>query len=174
MTRVRECALAFTLLLGTVDPIFGQDDGRAKALRSLSQLTVLLSVDSDAMTAGVDTIALRTSIELELRRAGIRVLDESTAVKRGAPTLAFGVVMLGRDDHRDPYVYSISLELWDEVILVRTPKTRIFSATTWDARKGIGMLGYGRSFPSALAEDARRFIDEFLNDYWKVNPPRSP
>ena len=112
---------------------------------------------------------LQTDVELRLRQNGIKVLsEEEKSLTLGMPSLYVRVsVMI--NDKSQLVVYSISLQLQQNVLLLRDPTKICPGASTWDT----GSFGtVGESKIGTMREDIKDKVDEFINDYLAVNPKK--
>ena len=105
-----------------------------KALVGLNGLCVMVSpID----TVGLTQEQIKTDIELQLRKAGIRVLTiKESMVTKGVPSLV-AEVTAHQIDSMGFAVYSINVDLLENVTLVRGPSA---SAITWH-KQLIGTIG---------------------------------
>jgi len=130
-------------------------------LRGLSGVNVQVEpVNADAEGDGLLRTDLQTDVESALREAGFEVVTQSRlfAVVPGTPILHCDVMTAGFGER---YVYSIRLELWQGVRLVRDPSAQAL-AVTWFAPQLIGMVTKESLF--TLRQTVRSTVDEFVRD----------
>jgi len=165
---------ALALLSATVvSPLVGQgdDEDTRKTLAGLDGVQVWVGSTPDgAQRDGLDTVQLRTDVELKLRQAGIPVLSEQQSLSKvGAPGLA-----LRLDVFRNPgiplYAFRVKVEVQQVVRLARNP-TLIVRAATWSSTGDIGTVGQ-TTLGSYVRETVRDQMDQFINAYLAANPKR--
>ncbi len=126
-------------------------------------------LNENAKSAGLTEKQLKTDVELKLRLAGIKVNSEEEwkASKDGA----FIYVNINSTEvyEIDHMIYSATIKLNQDVMLVRAPYTRV-PGTTWEE-------SYTGIYPkSKFQEQARKtvkdYVDEFINDYLTANPKK--
>lgn len=136
-------------------------DAFRATLGSLSGVTVQVEpVNADAERDGLLRADLQADVESALRRAGFEVLTPSELFARvpGTPALHLDVMTVR---FQERYVYSVRLELWQAVRLVRDPAVRAL-AVTWCAPQAIGMVTAGSLI--TVRETVRAGVDEFVRD----------
>jgi hypothetical protein len=136
-----------------------------ETLRGLQGVYVLIeNMTTDAEKNGLTTQQLQTDVELKLRQNGIKVLSQSELHSTdGNPYL---YVMVNYQIRNDIAIFSISLELHQEILLVRD-STKDCLATTW--HKG-ATGGAGINNIQFIREHVKDLVDMFINDYLAVNP----
>ena len=130
-------------------------------LRGLSGVNVQVEpVNADAEGDGLLRTDLQTDVESALREAGFEVVTQSRlfAAVQGTPVLHLDVMTAG---FRERYVYSIRLELWQAVRLVRDPSAQAL-AVTWCAPQLLGVVTRESLF--TLRQTVRSTVDEFVRD----------
>lgn len=104
---------------------------------------------------------LRTQMELQLRRNGIKVTD---ALSGGYLYLNVNVVL---EEEQMIRAANVSIEYQEPVMLVRNPNIRC-NAVTWDSSNT--HLGSIQGLAQIVAESVASLVDEFSNDYLAANP----
>jgi hypothetical protein len=133
------------------------------SLRGVRTVAVEMDVLQDNPQSGaLIPEDLRTTIELRLRSAGIRVADDAKK--------ADGMLVLGFRSARilpPAYLWRLDLWLWQAVKLQRDPNVQSI-AKTWDT----GYLGYAQEegFKDSTLRYVNLAVDKFSNDYLAVNP----
>ncbi|MFX0202193.1 MAG: hypothetical protein ACFFCW_39275 [Candidatus Hodarchaeota archaeon] len=145
--------------------VFAQHDSKSsrQTLKGLKEISVLIELlDPQIEREGLTRDQLQRDTELKLRLAGIRVTGlEEQAIK---PYMSCIYVRPGvlKDMYR--YVYTVDVQLIQEVSLVRTPNIRA-RAVTWL---------YSVTGVTSEVEDIRTatkdLVDRFINAYLSVNP----
>ena len=157
------------LVAGLVSPTSATDlpEGR-ETLAGLTGVYVSVQeMKGDEERIGLALSTLQTDVEVKLRQAGIRVLAKTEwGVAPGAPQLHLHVVAVRRGEW--PYVVSIFLEFYQDVLLARKP-TMALRAPTW-MTSSHGILGT-EGLP-LTREKVRDHVDEFINAYLAANPKR--
>jgi len=152
------CAL--TLLLLTHTPLQAMDNNQTR--RTLSGISGVHVVVEDLRLeieeAGLTRDNIHKLAQDKLRIAEISVLNEGQwAETAGNPWLyVYAHVMKRRMVEEDVYIFNISLELKQKVLLVRTQERTPVFATTWSK----SILG-----KSGSLDDARMGIELCLEDF---------
>lgn len=137
------------------------------SLRGLKGVHVIVGkIAPAAVGAGVYQEQIRVDTELNLRRAGIRVLTADEWINEpGAPVLEVDLAVVGPAD-APMWGYSITVALMQDVSLLRAPASR-GSATTWKV-SAPGVVGVDKI--GKLRGEIPGLVDWFVNDYLAVNP----
>jgi hypothetical protein len=158
--------IVFALMeLHSSKPAFAQDDeSNRQTLHGLRGVHVVIEfpkpeIKGDGLTEG----QLRNDAELKLQEAGIKVLSErENQMTPGRPTIYLNMNIL-KYRYFPVYVYKNSVELVQDVYLVRTFRVRT-GAVTWSvSANGI----------APKLEDVRTsmedLVDYFINAYLSAN-----
>jgi len=161
---------ALTILFATgVSPLVGQEDDEASraTLVGLPGVDVVVEqIADDAQGDGLDTLQVRTDVEVKLRQAGIRVLSkEEWLSTAGRPYLYVNIQTV--KNKQSVYAFSARVELRQSVTLVRQPSLRQL-LTTWSTPGYIGTAGSQKL--ATLRDDVRDLTDQFINAYLAANP----
>jgi hypothetical protein len=160
--------LGFMLSLFAATSIDGiaqtENPPEQKSLRGLQGVSVqVMRFDSPE---GVSLKQIQTDVELRIRKAGIRVVPfSSVAQLPGQPFLWISVLAL-----KNPVgvsVYSVNLELWQDVRLKRNLAIGV-SAATYTVEPRLVVVD-SRNIRQ-LREDLSDCVDAFINDYLAMNP----
>ena len=159
--------LAFALSLFAATSTGGKAQSSSpeqKSLRGLRGVGVqVMRFDSPE---GVSLKQIQTDVELRIRKAGIRVVPFSAVSQLpGQPFLWISVLAL-----KNPLgvsVYSVNVELWQDVILKRSPTVNV-SAATYTVEPRLVVVD-SRNIRQ-LREDLSDCVDTFINDYLAANP----
>jgi hypothetical protein len=139
-----------------------------RSLRGLGAVYVVVEdLDADATETGLTVADLQTDVELRLRQAGVKVVDNGTASH-----LYVNVQMMpwrwANHTPANGISMALQLELDQSVTLARDPSIWLPSAATWS----VSMLAV--SPPSNARHDCRDrvkdLVDMFLNAYLEQNP----
>lgn len=137
-----------------------------ESLRGLQGVRVTVEdIDPEAKRDGLTKSQIQRVVELELRKAGIKVLTEEEWFS--IPSSAILSVNVNTDKSSDgPYSFNISLELVQRVALFRNPYFARL-APTWDT----GSVGtVEASNLRNIYDSVKDTVDIFINDYLSVNP----
>jgi len=167
---IKPSVMALAFMLVHVSPALSDTPRERATLAGLAGVGVVVEPMTPAAEKdGLTTSTLQTAIELKLRQEGIRVLTSGERlVAPGNPYLYLRVGTM-KSDEVEVYVYTITLELLQEVRLSRNPAITSWAAT-WSAPGKIGIIGF-RKLPS-VRESVRGIVDQFLNAYLAANPKR--
>jgi hypothetical protein len=119
-------------------------------------------LNADAEHEGLTRGLLESTVAASLRAAGIAVVTSAPAGGVPPPTLHLDVMTVRLDAR---YAYSVRLELWQAVRLVRDPSVAA-SAVTWSGLQFVGTV----AGPSLV--DVRRSVqaavDEFIQEWQRA------
>ena len=153
------CVL-FLVLLVSAPFSFGQSY-RANTLKGLKATRVLVeSLSSDGRRTGLTVEQIKTDVELQLRKVGIRI-DES------ADNYLYLNATILKIENRDGFVYHLSLAVQQQAILKRDSSISSTAATWEKGKTGITSAEKARNW---IRDMIRDLVDDFLNDYLTVNP----
>ncbi len=172
-SRIVSAVIALLMVLPGM--VWGFDDeGSRETLRGIKGVRVVVeSIEPEIEEAGLTRSQIQTDVELKLRTAGLNLL---TPGKRHTE-----IVMVSDEAYLyinphilklhnipsyfqvDAYVFSIDLELYQAVYLMRTKKRT--AALTWST----GVLGTNRDLDKIRSEIKGR-VDVFLDAWLSVNP----
>jgi hypothetical protein len=159
------------LSAAAVSPLVGQGDDEASraTLVGLTGVYVFVErIDDEAQRDGLDTLQVRTDVEVKLRQAGIGVLSEREWVSTaGVPSLYVNIQTVKNE--QSVYAFSARIELRQGVTLIRQPSLRRL-VTTWSTPGYIGTVGSQKL--ATLRDDVRDLTDQFINAYLAANPKR--
>jgi hypothetical protein len=160
---------ALALLSTASSPLFGQGDNESSraTLVGLTGIYVAVEqVDDDAQRDGLDTLQIRTDVEVKLRQAGIGVVTQAQTLSTTAAPYLYVNVQTAKNE-RGLYAFSVQMELRQAVSLLTNPSMRRL-ATTWSTPGFIGSVGSQKV--GSLREDVRDLTDRFINAYLAANP----
>jgi hypothetical protein len=151
------------------------EDDRA-SLKGLKGFYVFIDGQLDPLIReGLTKEQLKTDVELQLRKAGIKVLTEQESVALpGAPWLSItlsvseGACGVSHSDSSLKfYAIGFLIQFYQEVRLDSNPKMKI-KGITWKT-VAIGW-GEAKKIKNFIREGVKDGIDLFMNDYLTVNP----
>jgi hypothetical protein len=118
-------------------------------------------VNADAEGDGLTRVLLLSEVESRLREAGIGAVTSTGlgADVPGDPVLHLDVMTVGLDAR---YAYSVRLELWQPVRLVRDPSI-VASGVTWSGLQFVGTVARERLSEVRRAVDSA--LEEFVQDW---------
>jgi hypothetical protein len=161
--------LAASALLSAflASPLVGQgdDEESRKTLVGLNGVYVWVGpVEDEAQRDGLDTIQIRTDVELKLRQGGIPVIP----LALHAPILYINLNALKNPDV-PLYSFYVAVQVGQEACLTRNPAVTLRPAT-WSAGT-FGTVGQSK-LGSFVREKIRDLTDRFINAYLAANPKR--
>lgn len=142
-----------------------QSFGR-ETLKGIETISVSIAkINPEARTYFLNQDALKTAVELRLRKADIKVMESGPLdLETGDPYLHVDL-QIKPIEKIDLYSLAINVELHQLVRLTRD-RSNITIAPTW-SRRGIGDVGKSR------LEDVKsavlNHVDEFINEFLSVN-----
>jgi hypothetical protein len=141
-----------------------------ETMRGLPGVKVIVeSLRENATKAGLKKERIKTTVELELRKAGIKVLsEEEWANTEGFPSIYIHIDTALREN--DSLVnYTVSIELNQTVVLARDASKECL-AITWATRTwgGCGTENIDWIRTRALVSQ----LEKFINDWLTVNPKK--
>jgi hypothetical protein len=159
-------ATAAALSLALVPPAVAAGKSFERdSLRGIRAISVV--VDSPPKLDGfpLETAALKTQVELELRKAGIRVDD--TALTLLAVNVTAIEIRLGEGAPRG-WAVDIDVHFNQVMTLLRSPEVLV-PAATWTTG---GVAVWSRDMDGRGAKDmVIAYVDQFANDFLAANPP---
>lgn len=125
-------------------------------------------LDADAERRGLAADDLRADVESKLAGAGLTVVPPPKLFNDvlGAPFLHLDVMTLEVEER---YAYSVRLELWQAVRLLRDPAVQSM-AVTWRATPLIGTVATGAL--AGLRQSVASVVDQFIADCQAPPPTR--
>lgn len=143
-----------------------QGDGAVRSLREIGTVMLDAGFLGDQLRLGLDTTAILTRMDVQLRRDRIPVGRlGNPGDLAGNALLTWKVTFL---DTGDGAAFSVELELMQ---LVTSPFSKeSFFATTWQARGRIGWSPTGLPLRDVLLADLEDQLLEFVSAYRSVNP----
>ena len=171
-TKCKALVMLFLFTMVCASDVYTQNE--IESLRGIKGIYVAIEgLKPGIEEAGVRTENIQTDVELKLRLAGIKVLTEEERLEElGKPFLYVNVNCEKSELGFHFYLYSISIELMQKIILVRELVALDFErpayyATTWRTRTA-GLSGANKVV--AIRDIVKDMVDEFINDYLSVNP----
>ncbi len=118
-------------------------------------------VNADAERGGLLRTDLEADVAAALRRAGIEVVTQSQlfATVPGTPVLHLDVMTVRL---RRGYLYSVRLELWQAVYLMRDRTVQAL-AVTWCAPQLVGTVS--ATSVTTIRDTVRTALEEFVRDH---------
>jgi hypothetical protein len=167
MIRIWIVVIVIVATLITLNPsTWGQDDETTRpTLRGLQGVFVHVEpLDPQVEQDGLTKNQIHADTESKLKSAGIKVLTREEFLKlSGHPYLYIGVNISMLKTQITRYLFYIRIELNQEVVLVRTPETKL-STVTWSAG------GWGIDFSlDNIRQTVKTQVDKFINVYLAEN-----
>ena len=151
---------ALTLIQAWTDRCAVAREALRSTLAGITNVNVQVEpVNADAERDGLTSADLRVDVESGLRAAGIGVLSQAELFLESATPFLHLDVMTVRLDGR--YAYSVRLELWQAVRLVRDPSVQAL-AVTWSRPQLVGTVSAERLIEVRSA--VRAAVDAFVAD----------
>lgn len=156
--------------------VWGAENYQRASLQGLKGIYVLIDGQfDDLIREGLTKDQLKTDVELQLRKARIKVLTEQEfETMPESPHLSITVSsskgaigVSGSYSKTTFYAIGLLIQLHQDVILIRNPKMKI-SGVTW---KTI-LTGWheAKDVKNSVRENLKDGIDIFMNDYLTANP----
>jgi len=174
LAPVLSCAILMSLVAwhGLSIAFAVEDDEYARStLQGLPGVYVAVeALDPDIQKDGLTKATLRADAELRLRMAGIKVLSrEEWAKTQGGPVCYVDVSVVkdvGLTDvlDFDLYAFEVSVELHQDVALVRDMAVKVLSPT-WST----SYVGFTNTLPR-IRTKVTQLVQRFINAYQTVNP----
>jgi hypothetical protein len=163
LTVLRIIALLIAAALGLPASAGAINDASAHAtLKGIKAIRLAVApVKPDFSQDGFTTAQLQTDIEARLKLAGIPVDPQAGE--------CLVVTVTTAKINKGYYAYSIDLDLYQPVILVRTP-TISASALTWGVGARVGALDTARLHE--IRSEVVGFVDQFISAYLEQNPKK--
>ncbi len=147
---------------------FGATELQKKTLEGLEGVKVIVEdMRPEVEQAGLTKSSLQTLVELELRKAGIRVLTEEERLKTKARPWLYLRVSVVIDD---PGSCAFDISLWLNQAVILAGNGSIATATTWDTSR-TGTVG--KSNIPSIKDHVREKVEEFCNDFLAANPVKT-
>lgn len=166
--RLRLLLYALVFICAPIAKCLSQTRGPA-ALTGLKDIIVDYGIFLSPSLAGPDSVSLRTKLELELRKAGLRItpysdrIDDATI--RSKPMLHFTLTAtlapLG-------VAYTTALYLDEPAKIERLASHRF--VVTWEARQMV-VWSSSDTWHAEVVKSLQEHLEEFLNAYFTANPP---
>ena len=137
-------------------------------LQGLEGVCVLVEpIKPEVDKYGLTTKALQNDTKFQLRQHGIKVLtrEESYSTPEG-PYLYITVNVFIRED-LPTAAAAITVQLRENVLLLREPPRICISARTWQSS---GVVSVGKLRLNDLRGPVKYHVNEFINDYLAANP----
>ena len=182
MKRIALAIVGGALLTAAlVQPHVGVANEETSSRRSLAGLeaveVVIPDVGEMLLERGITENVIFAEVQLQLRRAGIAMLDPERPRAKpvpGNPTLRVEV-MANVHERYDQASFAIELSLWQDVKLARHAKVkrggRTYRAQTWSAG-GIGESG--TDWRDVLRDELAFYVDQFVGTWQEANPNTAP
>ena len=169
------------LTVALVRPHVGVAHDDTLARRSLAGLEAveveIPEVGDGLFSRGITDGVVFAEVQLQLRRAGIKMLDPERPRSKsvaGNPTLRVEVLANVHDTY-DQASFAIQVSLWQDVKLARHDKEkrggRTYRVPTWSTG-GIGESG--TDWRSVLRDELAFYVDQFVGAWQEANPGTSP
>jgi hypothetical protein len=147
-------------LVGT--EVKAQESLGKKTLAHLEGVFVHVGVAETIEEIGLDEQSLETSVELQLRKAGVTIYEkEEFRNKEAGPGLALSVTSIGTI--KSMSIYYIELNVDQSVVLSDGREARAFTYTTQESGAALA------SMTDTIRDDVKQLVKTFLNDWLEVH-----
>jgi len=170
MEKIKRWILQIVILAAFINLgpyVFAQDDENTRlTLRGLQGIFVYVEpLDPQIEKMGLTRNQIHIDIESKLKLAGINVLTREEFLKvSGHPYLYVNSNISLLKTQITRYIFYIRIELNQEVLLARTPETKV-STVTWSTG------GWGIDFTlDNIRQIVKTQVDRFINAYLTENP----
>lgn len=137
-------------------------------LTGLENFSVRLIFDGDLDKEGYDSETIKTDTELQLRLAGINVIDHEQYISDKLNKTAIMQIYVHAFIDEIGYIYHIRLSIIELVTVPRLNRDDYLAMTWVETELATVPSGYkGWQF---IRESAKDLVNKFLNDYLKDNP----
>jgi hypothetical protein len=141
-----------------------------ESLRGIKRIAVTTGqISRNAKKMGINKNSLRQYTELQLRAAGIAVANhDELHADSEIPSLQVGFYL---SYSKPTYMYTVMVGLNEKVHSERDQKIIAYAMPWWRIIRGenIGRIGLEKEVEGTL----RKLLDEFVNDYFSVNPKQT-
>jgi hypothetical protein len=159
--------LFFVFFIFVPKQVFSQKSYVVEALQGMDTLKVKVVIQPDMEQAGLRAKRIQTVVEIKLRQAGIKVKSEDERNSPQENFLYIKVDSLKNDE--DFFATNIATVMRQNVILERKKSVTILG-TVWET-SNIGVVSITKA--GMLIEQISEQVDEFINDWLKVNASTS-
>lgn len=127
-------------------------------LRGIGVVVSATAVATQGVPAGQE---VQTDVEHQLRKRGIKVLTREEVMREpGTPLLEVGITIHPLSQGKQGFLYQISVECVQTVLLKRDPRIETY-ARTWYAKRPFGIT----TDPNAVRQELVEIVDSFAKDY---------
>jgi len=148
----------------------GQSHPKRDALRGIARMKVAIeSLGAETQAGGLSVEQLQADVELRLRKAGLRVLDESGDDL--APFLYVNVHAI-KGDIGSFYAVNVSIEFHGWTTFGSGRDLLVTAVPVW-SKETLGLLPT-ESFATKTRQLVTDLSDQFINDFLAANPPEPP
>ena len=136
------------------------------SLRVIKEVLVVVEdLASGIEKDGLTSDQIQADVEAKCKKAGIKVLSNEESLKvAGYPILAV-IVDVKKFKGNGHFLYSINVDLHQNVHLERDPRIMIIGATTWTSKS----YGIGKDLDHMRVR-VKNHMDEFVKAYSAANP----
>lgn len=164
---INTSARVLTLLLLLVSVSYSQTRTK-ESLRGLTGVYVyVLPVGKEIEAGGLSRIQIQKAVQKQLSDAAITLYNEPQSAE-GSANLAITIDTVKYS--QGAFLYTVEVELLQEVHLARRADPEPFAAQTW-AAKAMGITGANRM--DLILEPLKAKLGDFIADYLVVNPKTS-
>jgi hypothetical protein len=142
---------------------------KQQSLKGLVGVHVVVeNIPADLDGVGITVDNVKTKAELELRKAGIKVMTMKEGFETKAAAYLYVNLNMLEFDQGSRVCFSISVSLRQNVIL---SGGQTVYGSTWDLGT-VGVCGRSRASSMICNESLQPLLESFANDFLAANPPK--
>lgn len=163
--------LLSSLLLPSLAKAQGEVQGEVNSLKAINSFYFVVNVEGNEQLTSEEQLNvtdLQTKFHNYIKKAGLNVLPSNikTPAAAGVPFLRLHINVMNAGRGLIPFAINLNLYQPVKLVLDRNHKTL---ASTWNTGN-VGIVSYNKL--NVIEESAQGMLDEFIQDYKKVNPNR--
>jgi hypothetical protein len=144
-------------------------------LHGLKAVSVHVVLVAEEELGSVTRETLQTQVELELRKGGVKVINDTDPNVNAVDVGRLAVVLKPKKVFDFPaYACYLSAEVSQHVALVRNPKILTKVATWPMVLEPEGFIVGRDNLEQTIREQVTNKTNEFINDYLAANPKKEP
>ncbi len=130
----------------------------------------IIDLCEDAKSTGLTEEMLKTDVELKLRLARITINSQEEFIASDDWAKLLVNIKSGSGDDSPDMGYSIRVELFQKVVLVRSPFISVMGPTWGSSCLGVCSKCSKSDFPEIARKGVKDLVDMFLKNYLSANP----
>jgi len=142
-------------------------------LHGLKAVSVYVVLLAEEKLGSVNKETLQTQVELELRKGGVKVINDTDPNVNAIDVGRFGLILNVKKVFDLPaYACDLSAQVSQYVALVRNPKILTKVATWPTVIEPEGFIGRRDNLEQTIRDQVTSKTNEFINDYLAANPKK--